>query len=149
MPTASSAMRTWRAARSPSEKTATDARPRSRQARIIRTAISPRLAIRIFCKAAQDPSTGAMRGGGSAAARAALFQHSGYHFDGHGAVAIGARGTRNQERSAGLEQRLRPQLHHRRLFGVGVFDAEADENVAVPLQGRPHVHVQRVAEADV
>src|SRR5438552_113255 len=45
---ASSDMRTCRAFASASEKTATGAIPRSRQARITRTAISPRLAIRIF-----------------------------------------------------------------------------------------------------
>src|SRR3990172_4929039 len=45
---ASSAHRTWRACRSASEKTATVRIPISWQARSTRTAISPRLAIRIF-----------------------------------------------------------------------------------------------------
>src|SRR5947209_4882300 len=51
---ASSAMRTCKESRSTSEYTATDAMPNSRQARITRTAISPRLAIRIFLKRAID-----------------------------------------------------------------------------------------------
>ncbi len=46
--TASSAMRTCSALRSASENTATVAMPSSRHARITRTAISPRFAIRIF-----------------------------------------------------------------------------------------------------
>src|SRR2546425_6517379 len=41
-------MRTWRAARAQSEETATEASPMSRHARMIRTAISPRLAMRIL-----------------------------------------------------------------------------------------------------
>src|SRR5690242_3188072 len=45
---ASSAVRTCSAARSHSENTATDRSPISRQARAMRTAISPRFAIRIF-----------------------------------------------------------------------------------------------------
>jgi hypothetical protein len=45
IPTAWSESRTWSAARSASEKTATGEIPRSRQARAIRTAISPRFAI--------------------------------------------------------------------------------------------------------
>src|SRR6202795_4398150 len=45
---ASSDLRTWSAARSTSEYTATVAMPISRQAAMMRTAISPRLAIRIF-----------------------------------------------------------------------------------------------------
>src|SRR5262245_60959639 len=47
---ASSACRTWSASRSASEKTATVLMPSSRQARITRTAISPRLAMRTFEK---------------------------------------------------------------------------------------------------
>ena len=50
MATASSAIRTWRAARSHSEYTATEAIPMSRHARMIRTAISPRFATRILRK---------------------------------------------------------------------------------------------------
>src|SRR5262245_15434179 len=41
---------TWSASRSASEKTATVRMPRSRQARITRTAISPRLATRTFLR---------------------------------------------------------------------------------------------------
>src|SRR3569832_992528 len=48
MQTASSAIATWRDSRSASEYTATVLMPSSRQARITRTAISERLAIRIF-----------------------------------------------------------------------------------------------------
>src|SRR5215213_8332215 len=51
MCTASSARRTWRAARSQSEYTATAPMFMSRQARMMRTAISPRLAIRILLTA--------------------------------------------------------------------------------------------------
>src|SRR5579862_3339738 len=51
---ASSAMRTWRAPRSASEYTATVAIPISRQARITRTAISPRFAMRTFLNTAYD-----------------------------------------------------------------------------------------------
>ncbi len=46
MATASSAMRTWTALRSASEWTATVRKSSSRQARITRQAISPRLAMR-------------------------------------------------------------------------------------------------------
>src|SRR6059058_5755899 len=49
MQTASSARRTWSASWSAVEKTATLARPSSRQARIARSAISPRFATRTFC----------------------------------------------------------------------------------------------------
>src|SRR5580700_11275789 len=48
MQMASSANRTWRLFRSASEYTATVLMPRSLQAQITRTAISPRLAMRIF-----------------------------------------------------------------------------------------------------
>src|SRR5438477_3070102 len=48
MQTFSSAKRTWRASVSAVECTATERRPMSRQARITRSAISPRLAIRTF-----------------------------------------------------------------------------------------------------
>src|SRR5262245_31591816 len=48
MRTAWSASRTWRAPRSQSEYTATVAIPSSRHARMTRTAISPRFAIRTF-----------------------------------------------------------------------------------------------------
>ena len=48
MHTASSAKRTWRASASAVECTATVRMPSSRQARMIRSAISPRLAMRIF-----------------------------------------------------------------------------------------------------
>src|SRR5262250_2129706 len=48
MQMASSAKRTWRLWRSASEYTATVRMPRSLQAQITRTAISPRLAIRIL-----------------------------------------------------------------------------------------------------
>src|SRR5690349_17590225 len=50
MSNASSASRTCRAPRSHSEYTATGETPISRQALMMRTAISPRLAIRIFMK---------------------------------------------------------------------------------------------------
>src|SRR5438046_782143 len=46
--TAWSARRTWRASLSASECTATVSMPSSRQARITRTAISPRLAVKTF-----------------------------------------------------------------------------------------------------
>src|SRR4051794_20710955 len=46
MQTATSALRTWMASRSASEWTATVRRPRVRQARWMRSAISPRLAMR-------------------------------------------------------------------------------------------------------
>src|ERR1043165_4079136 len=48
MHTASSASRTYLASRSASEYTTTDFTPSSRQARWMRSAISPRFAIRIF-----------------------------------------------------------------------------------------------------
>src|SRR6185295_2838787 len=48
MQTASSARRTWSESRSASEKTATVSIPSSRAARMIRNAISPRFATRIF-----------------------------------------------------------------------------------------------------
>src|SRR5436305_1848001 len=48
MQTASSAKRTWRELRSASEYTATVAMPSSLHAQMTRSAISPRLAIRIF-----------------------------------------------------------------------------------------------------
>src|SRR5262245_13709778 len=48
MQTDSSAIWTWRPLRSASECTATVLMPISRQARMMRTAISPRLAMRIF-----------------------------------------------------------------------------------------------------
>src|SRR5215831_2393809 len=48
--TAWSASRTWRAPRSESEYTATVGMPSSRQARMTRTAISPRFAIRSFTR---------------------------------------------------------------------------------------------------
>ena len=48
MQTASSANRTWSASRSASEWTATVLIPNSRQAQMMRQAISPRFAIRIF-----------------------------------------------------------------------------------------------------
>src|SRR5262245_27080166 len=48
MQTAWSAKRTWRLSRSPSEYTATVLTPSSRHAQMTRSAISPRLAIRIF-----------------------------------------------------------------------------------------------------
>ena len=50
--TASSASSTWSDSRSASEKTATVAMPSSRQARMTRTAISPRLAMRTFSNGA-------------------------------------------------------------------------------------------------
>src|SRR5688500_6540631 len=56
MCTAWSASRTWRASRSQSEYTATTGRPISRQARMIRTAISPLLATRIFIRSERDIS---------------------------------------------------------------------------------------------
>src|SRR3954471_23580408 len=67
MGTASSAMRTKTASRSASEKTATVGRSSSRQARITRQAISPRLAIRIFFSRRLGTSVT-----GGAAARAKL-----------------------------------------------------------------------------
>src|SRR5271167_2184370 len=51
--TASSASRTWTAAASASEYTATVLNPSSRQARITRTAISPRLAIRTLANTSE------------------------------------------------------------------------------------------------
>src|SRR4051794_36577572 len=54
MQTASSAKRTWRARASASECTATVATPSSRHARITRSAISPRFAMRIFLNGGVD-----------------------------------------------------------------------------------------------
>jgi len=64
MHTASSANRTWSAWASAVEYTATVRIPISRQARMIRSAISPRLAMRIFLNTASGPrpsQAGSMR----------------------------------------------------------------------------------------
>src|SRR5437660_4731391 len=58
-------MRTWRASRSASENTATVASPASRQARITRTAISPRLAIRTLLMRRSPRGAGSLGGDAS------------------------------------------------------------------------------------
>ena len=55
MGTASSAISTWSASRSASEWTATVAMPMRRAVRMMRQAISPRLAIRIFLNNGKVP----------------------------------------------------------------------------------------------
>ena len=62
MQTLSSAKLTWSASLSASENTATVAMPISLQARMIRTAISPRFAINIFENNAMPPKEGSEAG---------------------------------------------------------------------------------------
>src|SRR5687768_15028227 len=64
MHTASSAKRTWSALASAVECTATVAIPSSRQARMTRRAISPRLAIRTFLNTGACSPRAARRSGG-------------------------------------------------------------------------------------
>ena len=143
-------MRTWRAARSPSEKTATDARPRSRQARMIRTAISPRLAIRIFCKAAQDPSTG--RG----ARRRQRRRGSGRYFRTRATTStvtvrspLGLAAREISSDWPGSSSGCARTCTTGGSLALAYSTPMRVRMLAVPLHRRPHVHVERVAEAGI
>src|SRR5262245_51043864 len=94
MGTASSAISTWRASRSASEKTATVAIPKRRAVLMTRQAISPRLAIRIRLNMPPDPAKAIL----GFAAQQRKCQHAG---------AAGEQRKGGRRRMVNLHQRAR------------------------------------------